>query len=422
MSLTVPTGGTTPGGLNSTSGSYPYEWSGNLTILDGHNHTSGSGVQVPTAGLNINATLPMNGYNLSGAGTITCTNLTVSSTFSASSLTATGGTVNCNGLQTLTSGAALTFTTQITSGSGDYALTLNNSNSLTTGDYLVQLLVDTSSVLEIDYLGNVTLTDGGIIAQGKASTSLTLKGNAANSGVGVILDNITAATTGKLLSIRTAGTEKAYFDHVGNLYAAGLSTITSGLVLPLVCQSGASAPAAGCFQMLSGSTTVTSGVLLNVVNKATAELSLDYAGNLTILGSSITPAFTVNSNGHLIPTGSEPAITTTHTQFGTVSGKAVYGGDASFIVSFESGTYGGTPIAANAAIATITLVNAYQSTDATVMVNCIAGTGFVTAAGFFYGYMSSAGVVTIACSVALTPASTTGYEFNVITMGAGASS
>lgn len=38
-----------------------------LTIVDNHNHSPGSGVQITPDGLNINADFPMNGYNLTGA-------------------------------------------------------------------------------------------------------------------------------------------------------------------------------------------------------------------------------------------------------------------------------------------------------------------------------------------------------------------
>jgi hypothetical protein len=37
----------------------------NFTTIDSHDHASGSGVQVPTAGINITADLPFNGYGLS---------------------------------------------------------------------------------------------------------------------------------------------------------------------------------------------------------------------------------------------------------------------------------------------------------------------------------------------------------------------
>lgn len=57
MMLPIPVVGTDPGP----------DWANNinncLTIIDGHNHTSGSGVRVPTDGLNINADLTFNDVN-----------------------------------------------------------------------------------------------------------------------------------------------------------------------------------------------------------------------------------------------------------------------------------------------------------------------------------------------------------------------
>jgi len=41
-----------------------------LTIIDGHNHTPGLGVQIPVSGLNINADLSLNGNNLTAARTL----------------------------------------------------------------------------------------------------------------------------------------------------------------------------------------------------------------------------------------------------------------------------------------------------------------------------------------------------------------
>jgi hypothetical protein len=50
--------------------------------------------------------------------------------------------------------------------------------------------------------------------------ALTLKGQAtATGGPGIILDNATAATSGKALSIRSGGTELDYFDYQGSLFA-----------------------------------------------------------------------------------------------------------------------------------------------------------------------------------------------------------
>lgn len=68
MDLILATPGTTPGPtwasmLNTA-----------LTTIDAHDHTSGNGVLVPTAGLNINADLPLNGYALNSALILRLTN------------------------------------------------------------------------------------------------------------------------------------------------------------------------------------------------------------------------------------------------------------------------------------------------------------------------------------------------------------
>lgn len=58
MGLTVPV-------VSSTSGpQYAEDVNASLNKLDQHNHTSGQGVQIPTNGLNINASLAMNNYGL----------------------------------------------------------------------------------------------------------------------------------------------------------------------------------------------------------------------------------------------------------------------------------------------------------------------------------------------------------------------
>ena len=50
-------------------------WETNLnaaqSIIDGHNHTSGNGVQIPVAGISIQTSLPMNNNSLVGTQAIT---------------------------------------------------------------------------------------------------------------------------------------------------------------------------------------------------------------------------------------------------------------------------------------------------------------------------------------------------------------
>jgi hypothetical protein len=64
MGLVLPVVGTTPGPL------YASEQNAAMTVIDAHNHTSGNGVQVPTAGLNINADLNFNSNNATSVAAV----------------------------------------------------------------------------------------------------------------------------------------------------------------------------------------------------------------------------------------------------------------------------------------------------------------------------------------------------------------
>lgn len=64
MGLPVPTPGVDPGP------DYATNLSNSLTIVDGHNHSAGSGVQINPNGLNINSDLPINGNNLTLVNTV----------------------------------------------------------------------------------------------------------------------------------------------------------------------------------------------------------------------------------------------------------------------------------------------------------------------------------------------------------------
>ena len=70
MNLTLPT-------VSSTIGP---EWAAQLntaiTLVDSHDHSSGKGTQIPSAGININANLSFNNYNLTDTGAVTFNNLT----------------------------------------------------------------------------------------------------------------------------------------------------------------------------------------------------------------------------------------------------------------------------------------------------------------------------------------------------------
>lgn len=64
LSLGISIPGTTPGPQWATT------LEANNLIIDSHTHVSGQGIAVPTAGVNINATLPFNTFGASSVGTI----------------------------------------------------------------------------------------------------------------------------------------------------------------------------------------------------------------------------------------------------------------------------------------------------------------------------------------------------------------
>lgn len=65
MGLPIPAVGTTSGP------EYATDVNSSLTVIDGHNHSPGSGVQITPAGLNINTTLTMNNNFLTNIGGLT---------------------------------------------------------------------------------------------------------------------------------------------------------------------------------------------------------------------------------------------------------------------------------------------------------------------------------------------------------------
>lgn len=67
MSLVIPSAGTQPGPQ------YALDINNSLSILDAHDHTSGNGVQIPTAGINIDAALNLNDFGMEDVGQLKMT-------------------------------------------------------------------------------------------------------------------------------------------------------------------------------------------------------------------------------------------------------------------------------------------------------------------------------------------------------------
>lgn len=71
MNLSIPVVSTT------TGPQYAQDVNASLNKIDGHNHTSGQGVQIPSAGLNINANVAMNGFGLTSTSILNLTSQVV---------------------------------------------------------------------------------------------------------------------------------------------------------------------------------------------------------------------------------------------------------------------------------------------------------------------------------------------------------
>jgi len=71
MNLSIPVVSTT------TGPQYAQDVNASLNKIDGHNHTSGQGVQIPSAGLNINANVAMNGFGLTSTSVLNLTSQVV---------------------------------------------------------------------------------------------------------------------------------------------------------------------------------------------------------------------------------------------------------------------------------------------------------------------------------------------------------
>jgi hypothetical protein len=256
--------------------------------------------------------------------------------------------------------------------------------------------------------------NGQILEQSASSTSLTLKGNApAVSSVGVILDNITTQTSGKVLSIRSGGTELLYVDVFGDFYAAG----TSATVFPLYY--GTSGNSAFIKGQLAGNSGAAAVVASNVTTQTNGLIfECENTGGTNMFGIAFT--------GHILPgTAGTPVIGSfagngSTTGWGNTSSPTpvITGGDSSFTAAFDAG---GTTasISAGTALFTITLNNAYSSIEFTAI--CKAQIAAAAAGESYYCIPGGSGAnFTVYSTQTFTPTPSTEYKFQFITMGAGA--
>jgi hypothetical protein len=247
------------------------------------------------------------------------------------------------------------------------------------------------------------------IQQNTAATALTIKGNsAATGGIANILDNQTTQTSGTITSFRTGGTEKAGVTFAGGFFS-DTGTFTSGTV--------------GTGIGL-GSQAASGGDLLTVF-----PASVDVGGTGTLLklqSLAGTNQFAITGRGHMIPLSTAPtapisaAFNAGYTATAAVNTISTNGSDASFQLKF---TVAGIPtaIAAGSVLVQISLAQSYSSTSVTGMA-CYGKTGNgVSDTVALYVVQNAVGTIQICNVTSFTPVIGS-YVFNVVTIGAGATS
>ena len=155
------------------------------------------------------------------------------------------------------------------------------------------------------------------------------------------------------------------------------------------------------------------------------QFNIGTTGLATLIQLSATQAWfyalNINASQHVISsqTAGFPTASSFTANFGTVTGVGITGGDLAGIISFTTGT--ATTIAANTALFTVTLSNAYSSTAYAITISLAQAAGNLDVTGY-YAVPSSAGAFIVYNTLAITPASTTTYKLQYFTMGAGATS
>jgi hypothetical protein len=190
LGLYLPQAGTTPGSTSdSTPNTYPWAFNQNLNIIDASCYSLNN--PVPTAGIDINANLTLNGYSLTSVGGITSTG-TITTTGTLS-----GPTVQFNTANSYTSAGTMTLAPNVAS--GGTGVLINNTVSMSSG-YLLAIENDGTLAFQVDQAGDVGLT--GNISQITAATALKLLGG---TTAGVTLGSTSSQTSGQLLQVQNDG-------------------------------------------------------------------------------------------------------------------------------------------------------------------------------------------------------------------------
>jgi hypothetical protein len=462
MGLTIPQYNSTPDGPNATSGTYPNEVQTDLTLIDAHDHTTGKGVKIPTAGININANLSFNGYSLTSVAGITATGtITTSGTLS-------GPLILFDTANSYTSAGTMTIAPNVAT--GGTALILNNSVSMSSGSIFVVQNAG-STVLQIDYAGDIIMS--GAVYQATASTGQLIQGNAQTGGTGVTLNSGThTLSSGYLLALENNGVVSLAVDYAGGLQVySSITMVKAATQLTLNGYSNATPVSGGAVVINGGGTTLTSGLILSVRNNGAIRVGVDFAGNLTLAGpvgiSQLTVGDTLFLNGHTTAGGSgNPAVVVTNqvtqtagsilsvqdtsfnhlfdiawnghiipsagggsgltpgsadAKFGTISLPTYTGSDVSGTIGFKSGSGATGTIAAGNPLFYVSLFETYSSENFGIQISPGPGApASEMVAGQFYGVPSANNIFAVYCTAALTPAASTVYNWQFMTMSTGA--
>src|SRR5271170_7092547 len=113
MGIVMPTVGVDPGPGYATTVDTAL-----FVTVDQHNHTAGKGVQVPTAGININADLAFGGFSALGVNIITANGTVSLGLGLANSITLAGAATGTNPTITVAGDATRSLLVQVPTASG----------------------------------------------------------------------------------------------------------------------------------------------------------------------------------------------------------------------------------------------------------------------------------------------------------------
>lgn len=260
MGMTLPVPTVTPGPLYATENNQAF------TVIDGHDHSPGNGVPIPSVGININGDLSFNGYNLSTLRSTLYSNQSAPLALPTDlrSIYSVGGDLYWNNgigqpVQ-ITAGAALNAAS-IGGIGGDY--TTSGASVFYTSAVLTYFFWSAANTTGSIDAGPITIRNNTINSFGvtinayptiSANYNLVLPASLPGSGVKFLTvdssgniadvydtDNTTITVTSNLLNVTTAGfVDNVTIQSTGNLIGVKPGSITYASLGPLNIQFSSS--------------------------------------------------------------------------------------------------------------------------------------------------------------------------------------